>query len=792
MATKSAWDYFAIRDLQDRVTAVEDATSSGMYLNILDFGAVSDKSTDNADAIQAAIDYAHSGGGGTVCLNAGNVGAQEFGVSRTIRLYNDITLKGDGHFNTKLFALPAFYANSGAAYGVASADMNILDDAGYPAILSFTGSTNPDYPSNSHTNLMDFDILPTDYTSYQAVSNANKAGNWDVTGLWGKLFEGSIHNVGAMGCQRGFNIGFNNGKMSGAGIVYFNVIGLRLFNAVGYQVHGYSFVGNDINVDITGVSAGSHDSHHESCKIAYRVGPQAFNTHINVGWAFNIETTPFVIHPSAKVFINGSQTYAQFAHNAGGKFHQCDIYPKIEEEYDYVNYIPDGDMKDNATTPTYWTASGSGSAKALIKRRAIRKYDGTDEVLHNYDGKPRLWCYPGGVAGDETDFTVRSDEFAKLGCLDVRFDTNADIGVKVEVLDAGNGYAVLYDSDYQYGLQASGNSRPAGEVVIAGDLFDLSYAATGPFVLQFSSNDPRGFAISRAKMYKSSSFRNLDNGVYNAVTDGPVTPSSTEISVLDTTGFPSSGTLTGLDQNNQWLTITYTGITPVKFQGCTWSRRFTTGTVSGFDNGDAIHRYFDATGDTFKGFGVYNWSSDGADRTSVRMIVGDTVSQDYPHHFVGWMRASGVGATVSTYANSPSGPTQHNNIWIPPSGVYGDYDEGWHFVDMFSSSSYYLYLLKRTNDAQFAGLGCIRPLPMRDGKLVLTAVPTEGWYRAGTLAVINDALYVCSSGGAPGSWVALASEDYADAYSPALNYISKYGATESALRTLTASAGTVV
>jgi hypothetical protein len=61
-----------IETLQSGLAALRNAgAAGGVYLNVLDFGAVGDNSSHNAVAIQAAIDAVHAAGGGTVFFPPG-------------------------------------------------------------------------------------------------------------------------------------------------------------------------------------------------------------------------------------------------------------------------------------------------------------------------------------------------------------------------------------------------------------------------------------------------------------------------------------------------------------------------------------------------------------------------------------------------------------------------------------------------------------------------------------------------------------------------------------------------
>ncbi len=725
-------------------------------VSIEDFGAVSGATEDNSNAIQAAIDYVYSQGGGIVTLPPG-----EFGISRTIRLINDVMLQGQGHFNTLIFGLASFYTNTQAAYNVATDSENIEDEDGWPCLLSCTGGSST-RPSQSHIRLKDFGMYPVLYDTWKDLSNADKLKN--ATGMWGMLYESEFHNVSSSGFQRCFNVGFNNGTITGTGFSYYGGIGLRVFDAVGLVVAGHSWVGNVLNIDIIGCTGGTFDTHHETTQCAYRIGPKVFNAHILLNWAFNIENCPIVVHPNAKAIITGNTTQSQFMHQFVGPVHQSDAVPKIVDGYGYINHVPDGDMLDNTLTPAYWTKSGGGAAVALHKRRAIRKYLGTNETLNNYTGKPKLWCYPGGVAGNESTFEVQSSSIAALGFLDVRFDCNADVGVKVQITDTGDSDAVLYDSGFIVGQHVTVNSAPRGEVVIAGDLTNLGFAATGPFVMRFTTDSPDGFVVSRAMMYKAVTALNIDMGPHSTLANGIQTASAATITVDSTADFPTAGRLASLDTNNQWLTITYTGKTATEFTGCTWSRRFTALSVNNLADNAPVYRYFDNPSTSFQGFTAYDFKSgpDGGDNQSFRMIVSDLTTQDYPHHTMGWMKGLGNPALLGTensvlsvYDTTPSGTSGHNAVWLPNGGTFDDYDSGWTFVDILSSTSFYLYLQKRAANVRIAGLGTLKPIEMYNGKYIFASTPAEGWWRVGDEALVGGVPFVCTVAGAPGTWTSV-------------------------------------
>lgn len=727
-------------------------------INVDDFGADPTGATDSSDAIQDAIDSAT--GGGIIYFGLGK-DSSAYGIAKTIRLKNDITLQGAGHFNTHIFALSGFYTNTGATYLSATSGDNILDDGGWPVLISATGGSST-HPLHSHIQIKDLALYPRVYSEWSALANSDKMH--DSTGIYGMFYELEIHNVGSHGFRRCFNIGINNGTMGGAGISYYGEIGLRVLNAIGFVCHGHSLVGHTVGVDIDNCSDGSFKIHQETSSIGYRIGPSVYNTKINLGSLFNVESQPFVIHPSAKVIIEGFPANSLMSHNFPGEIHQTEVQPAVNNEYGFINYVPDGDMSENKLTPTYWTYSGGGASAEISKRRALRKYDGTASSLNNYDGKPKLWCYPGGVAGDETTFEVYSSGIEHLGFLDVRFSTLDSIGVRLQITDSGDSNAILYDSGLISGMAVASNSRPFGETVIAGDLREKEYAATGPFVLRITTDSPDGFVISRAMMYKSMTALNTDLGPHSVLASGVQIADATSISsyTSDLSDFPNIGRLSVLDTNNQWLTISYSGVSSNSFTNCVWSRRFTDLAVNNIADSGVIYRYYDANEDSHQGFEAYNFRSGpvGGDNQSMRVIVGTSLTEDVPHRVVGWVKSLGNSALIGNehavlqvYDTTPAGPDRHNQTWIPNSGItHLDYEDGWTFIDMEASTSYYAYLEKRAADIAFAGVGLIKPTAKLNGKFYFSSVPTEGWWRVGDEILVGGVPYHCTAAGDPGTW----------------------------------------
>ncbi len=75
-------------------------------------------------------------------------------------------------------------------------------------------------------------------------------------------------------------------------------------------------------------------------------------------------------------------------------------------------------------------------------------------------------------------------------------------------------------------------------------------------------------------------------------------------------------------------------------------------------------------------------------------------------------------------------------------------------MDMLSSTSYYVYLEKRTADIRMAGVGLLVPLEKHNGKFAFpTSPPTEGWWRAGDEILVSGVPYYCAVAGDPGTWV---------------------------------------
>lgn len=85
------------------LTKVSYAMINGATLNVLDFGATGDGSTDDADAIQAALD-AVPVGGATVFFPTGN-----YKISKGLNVLKDqTTLLGAGKFNAEISPLSSF------------------------------------------------------------------------------------------------------------------------------------------------------------------------------------------------------------------------------------------------------------------------------------------------------------------------------------------------------------------------------------------------------------------------------------------------------------------------------------------------------------------------------------------------------------------------------------------------------------------------------------------------------------------------------------------------------------
>lgn len=72
------------------LTKVSFSMITGIAKNVLDFGAVGDDSTDNASAVQAALDAVHAAGGGTVFFPNGN-----YVFDSGCTLYSNVTLAGE-------------------------------------------------------------------------------------------------------------------------------------------------------------------------------------------------------------------------------------------------------------------------------------------------------------------------------------------------------------------------------------------------------------------------------------------------------------------------------------------------------------------------------------------------------------------------------------------------------------------------------------------------------------------------------------------------------------------------
>ena len=81
------------RTLADRAAAVFD---------VRDYGAVGDGLTDDLAAIQSAINAAHTAGGGTVLFSRGTYVVQPHLYDKTITLYSNLWLKGEGQAILKI------------------------------------------------------------------------------------------------------------------------------------------------------------------------------------------------------------------------------------------------------------------------------------------------------------------------------------------------------------------------------------------------------------------------------------------------------------------------------------------------------------------------------------------------------------------------------------------------------------------------------------------------------------------------------------------------------------------
>ena len=92
----------AVRDsiqLKDRistngVTYAKIDTGAAGWIDVRKFGAVGDSTTNNAAAIRAALKYASAQGGGIIFFPGGNDAI--YGITDTLRVYDNITLTGDG------------------------------------------------------------------------------------------------------------------------------------------------------------------------------------------------------------------------------------------------------------------------------------------------------------------------------------------------------------------------------------------------------------------------------------------------------------------------------------------------------------------------------------------------------------------------------------------------------------------------------------------------------------------------------------------------------------------------
>lgn len=141
----------AIDSIDDELKNVNEKISNIGLVNILDFGAKTDVGFDNIDAINAAIDYAKSQGGGTVFVPAGTFWVNPTGTEHKIVIKTGVNLLGTGASSI----IKVINNNTGFFYMLSSdnSDENSIEieDTIYIEKITFDSNTkgNPVAPSST-------------------------------------------------------------------------------------------------------------------------------------------------------------------------------------------------------------------------------------------------------------------------------------------------------------------------------------------------------------------------------------------------------------------------------------------------------------------------------------------------------------------------------------------------------------------------------------------------------------------------------------------------------------------
>lgn len=89
------------------------------FIDVREFSAVGDGLTDNSKAIQSALDYCNTLGGGTIYIPAG-----EYKLSTGLKCYTNTIIKGDGRETTKLSSIN--YGDGGSSFGDGTANSSVM------------------------------------------------------------------------------------------------------------------------------------------------------------------------------------------------------------------------------------------------------------------------------------------------------------------------------------------------------------------------------------------------------------------------------------------------------------------------------------------------------------------------------------------------------------------------------------------------------------------------------------------------------------------------------------------